>query len=582
MKKQYDLSVIITARNEEFLSRTVDGVLKNRKAETEVIVVLDGGWANPPVKDHPDVTIIYNKDSIGQRAGINQAVKLSNAEFIMKLDAHCIVSEGFDKILIEDGRRLGPKVTQVPRMYNLHAFNWKCKKCGNEWYQGPTPAYCQKEGEGKGKNESCDSRNFERVIVWKPRKNRQSDHMRFNSDLQFKYWGSFKNRPEARGDIADTMSIVGACFVQNRERYWELGGSDEDHGSWGQQGTEVACKTWLSGGRLVVNKRCWFAHLFRTQGGDFGFPYKHRAGAIEKARKHSKDMWRNGKWDKAIHPLSWLVEKFWPIPDWSEEDLKKIGGKVPTMKTNKGIIYYTDNQLKVKIAKNVQKQLKSVGLPIVSASLKPMDFGKNVHLNLKRGYMTMFRQILSALEASEAEIVYFCEHDVLYHPSHFDFTPENKDVWYYNTSVVKVNTATGQTVETDDCKQVSGICVYRETAIKHYRKRIELLEKYKAEIENIIKNNIDAEPFEVQFNRYVRKMGFEPGTHGRAERVDDAKAESWKADYPNIDIRHTSNLTASRWKKEQFRNEKYTKGWKEGVAQDIPGWEKSIHDFYLS
>lgn len=560
MKKQYDLSVIITARNEEFLSRTVSGVFENKRANTEVIVVFDGSWANPPLDAHPDLTVIYNKESIGQRAGINQAIKLSNAEFIMKLDAHCIVSEGFDSILIEDGRKLGKNVTQVPRMYNLHAFNWKCKQCGNEWYQGPTPKACQNNGENKGINKNCNSKEFERVIVWQPRNNRQSDSMRFDKDLHFQYWGAYTTRPEARGDISDTMSLVGACFIMNRERYWELGGSDEAHGSWGQQGTEVSCKTWLSGGRLVVNKRCWFAHLFRTQGGDFGFPYKHKSGAIETARSHSKDLWINNKWDKAVRPLSWLIEKFWPVPGWSEQDLLAIGGKVPDVnKSNKGIIYYTDNQLKVKIAKGVQKQLLSIGLPIVSASLKPMVFGKNIVLKEKRGYLTMFKQILSALEASDSEIVFFCEHDVLYHPSHFDFVPSKKDVWYYNTNIIKVNASDGKTVRVDDCRQVSGICVYRETALEHYRKRVKML--------NFIKDIPEED-----FNKYVRKMGFEPGTHNRLEKVDEATSEVWQSEYSNIDIRHSNNLTESRWSKDQYRNEKFTKGWKEGTIKYIPGW----------
>lgn len=569
MKPQYDLSVIITAKNEEFLSKTVDEVLINKRGNTEVIVVFDGNFANPPVSDHPDVTIVYNHESLGQRGGINQAVRLSNAEFIMKLDAHCMVSEGFDKILVEDGRKLGPKVTQVPRMYNLHAFNWHCNECGNEWYQGPTPTHCQNPGENKGRNEKCNSKSFKRVMIWQPRFNRQTDSMRFDSDLHFQYWGSFKHRKEGRGDISDTMSLVGASFVMNRERYWELGGSDEEHGSWGQQGTEISCKTWLSGGRLVCNKRCWFAHMFRTQGKDFGFPYEHKPGAREHAVKYSKDLWRNNKWDKAVRPLSWLVERFWPVPGWTEKDLKKIGGKVPENdRSKKGIIYYTDNQLKVKIAKNVQKQIKLSGLDIVSASLKSMKFGKNFVVKGERGYLTMFKQILKALEESDKEIIYFCEHDVLYHPTHFDFIPEKKDVWYYNVNVIKVDSLTGKTVKTDDCKQVSGICVYRETALKHYRKRINLLTQKKWESEE-------------SFNSYVRKMGFEPGTHNRYERVDDAKSESFKSEYPNIDIRHNNNLTSSRWRKEQFRNEKYTKGWEEGTVKDIPGWDKSIHDFYL-
>jgi hypothetical protein len=42
---------------------------------------------------------------------------------------------------------------------------------------------------------------------------------------------------------------------------------------------------------------------------------------------------------------------------------------------------------------------------------------------------------------------------------------------------------------------------------------------------------------------------------------------------PNIDLRHGQNLTQTRWKKEQFRNQKFTEGWTE--ADGIPGWGKT-------
>ncbi|GAH33872.1 unnamed protein product, partial [marine sediment metagenome] len=194
----------------------------------------------------------------------------------------------------------------------LHAFNWKCKKCEHAWYQGPTPTKCKK----------CDNiTDFERIMIWQPRWSRQSDFMRFDSNMKFNYWGSFKERHEAQGDIADTLSLLGACWFLYRERYWELGGLDEDHGSWGQMGTEIACKAALSGGRLVVNKKTWFSHMFRTQGGDFGFPYPLSGKQVSRARKYSNNLWKGGKWEKAIHPLSWLIQKFWPVPGWSDDDL---------------------------------------------------------------------------------------------------------------------------------------------------------------------------------------------------------------------------------------------------------------------
>ena len=363
-------------------------------------------------------------------------------------------------------------------------------------------------------------------------------------------------------------------WALTRERYWELNISDEKHGSWGQQGVEVSCKSWLSGGALKVNKKTWFAHMFRTQGGDFGFPYPNPG--IGKAREYSRDLWINNKWDKALHPLSWLIEKFWPVDGWTEEDLInlkngtfKVGEKVKDTKpvaseqvksnVSKGIIFYTDNQLGIKIAHKVQHQLGKMKLPIVSASLKPMSFGSNVYLPLKRSYLTMFKQIYAAIEASETEVIFFCEHDVLYHPSHFDFTPAKEDVWYYNENVWKLNAENGHCIHYD-CKQVSGIAVYRKTALAHYKKRLEILEE-KVKTLN-----------EQDFNRYIRAMGFEPGTHNRNERVDDSKSEAWNSLFPNVDIRHGKNLTSTRWRKDQFRSQRSCPNWQE--AEEIPGWGK--------
>lgn len=323
-----------------------------------------------------------------------------------------------------------------------------------------------------------------------------------------------------------------------REKYWELDICDEKHGSWGQQGTEVACKTWLSGGRLMVTRKTWFAHLFRTQGGDFSFPYAQSGKQIAKAREYSRHLWLGDNWDKATRPLSWLIDKFDP-PGWG---------------VTKGVIYYTDNRLNVKLAKAVQKQIASSGLPIVSASLKPMTFGKNIHLPLKRGYLTMFKQILAALEAIDTDVVFFCEHDVLYHPSHFEFTPAKDDVYYYNTNVWKLRLDDGFAYRVDDCRQLSGLCANRELLIKHYKERI---------------RRVEAEGFSV-------RMGFEPGTHNRAERVDDYKSERWESEDPNVDICHDSNLTPNRWSPKDFRNKFYTEGWRESTINEIPGWDRIL------
>lgn len=293
-----DLSILIPARNEMFLAKTIEDILLNIEGNTEIIAVLDGAWAEPEIKDNPKVTLVHLSESIGQRAATNLACRISQAKYVMKCDAHCSFDKGFDVKLMAD---MQDDWTVTPRMYNLHVFDWVCPD-GHRRYQSPS-GVCTECGK-----------ETTRDVIWKPRLSRMSDFYRFDKDLKFQYWRQYGKRPEAQGDIVETMSLLGACWMLTRDKYWELNISDEAHGSWGQQGTEVACKTWLSGGRLVTNRKTWFSHMFRTQGGDFGFPYPNPG--IEKAREFSQDLWLNNKWDKAIHPLSWLIDKFSPVPDW--------------------------------------------------------------------------------------------------------------------------------------------------------------------------------------------------------------------------------------------------------------------------
>lgn len=294
-----DLSILIPARNEMFLSRTVEDILEHAEADTEIIVVLDGAWADPPIEQHPRVTVVYHPVSVGQRAATNEAAQLARGRYVMKCDAHCSFGQGFDRILLED---IEPDWTIVPAMRNLHAFDWVCKECWRRRYQGPSGT-CPKCGGQE-----------ERDVVWIAKKSPYTTSMRFGRDLKFQYWGGYKKRQE--GDLVETMSLLGACWMISRERYWALNICDEGHGGWGQQGTEVACKTWLSGGRLICDKRTWFAHLFRTQGGDFGFPYPLSGSDQQRARDYSKALFLDGQWKGAIRPLSWLIEHFAPVPGW--------------------------------------------------------------------------------------------------------------------------------------------------------------------------------------------------------------------------------------------------------------------------
>jgi hypothetical protein len=281
-----------------FLPHTVEDIFRNIEGDTEVIVVLDGKWPFEGIPDNPRLQLIYHSEPIGQRAATNEAARVSESKYLMKLDAHCAFDKGFDVKMMAD---MQDDWTMVPLMRNLHVFDWVCEN-GHRRYQGRS-----------GPCEECDEPT-ERDIVWISKTNPQSTAYRFDKAMHFQYWSQYKKKQ--KGDLVESMSLQGSCFLVTREKYFELELCDEAHGSWGQQGTEVACKTWLSGGRVIVNKKTWYSHLFRTQGGDFGFPYPNPG--IKKARTYSQDLWLNDEWDKAVHPLSWLLDKFAPVPEWHD------------------------------------------------------------------------------------------------------------------------------------------------------------------------------------------------------------------------------------------------------------------------
>ena len=551
----YDLSILIPSRNEMFLNQTLQSIWDNRRGATEVIVVLDGGWPVEPVPDNERLTLVYHPESVGQRAATNEAARMARGWYVMKLDAHCAVDEGFDVKMLEAFAQTGDDVTMVPIMRNLHVFDWVCPN-GHRRYQGPSGP-CKECGEPT-----------ERDIVWIAKHNPQSTSYCFDAEPHFQYFRAFKKRPEGKGDITETMSLQGSCWMMTKKQYFDLDVCDELWGTWGSQGIEVACKTWLSGGRCLVNHRTWYAHCFRTQGGDFGFPYPLSGKQVRHAKNKAREIFFNNQWDRQVRPLSWLVERFWPVPGWTDDNLAtikqadpQVGALVdvsepeaapsdpdlpseeaqPMTELTKGIVYYTDNRLDPLVMAACQRQLERSGLPIACVSLEPMDFGDvRIVVDGNRGPLTMFRQILAGLEALDVSLTFFAEHDIIYHVSHWEFEAPRDNLFYYNNNLWKVDLETGRSLF-HFSNHTSQLCAYRELMLEHYRKRVAMVEA----------------------NGFSRRMGYEPGTHGRAERVDDYKCDTWMSEQPNLDIRHSGNLTQTRWKKEQFRNQRFTKGWTE-------------------
>ena len=570
----YDLSICIPSRDEfyydiDLLHETVKNVLANTGNQTEVVVVLDGwadGWPKVPLVVDPRLVVIHHSKSIGQRAATNEAIRAARGAYIMKLDAHCAIDKDLDVKLLKE---FEPHWTVVPRQYNLHVFDWKCKQCGERTYQSPKPAQCAK----------CGSSFHKQVIVWHPTdgtgkargvsqggwKNVRADFWRFDSNLEFQYGGG----PRQKGDITDTMSLLGACWAMRKDRYWEIGGLDESYGNWGQMGSEIALKVWLSGGRLVTNKRTWFAHFFRT--GGIGFPWPG-GGHKSTAMARCAEIWLNNKWPQQKYPLSWLIEKFKPLPDWHgtnnpvlarvEEAGRQFTGrvevsprKVEASQPLKGVVYYTcnshDETLELAARSNLKRSTNGHELGCVA--LQRTDFGDwTIVLNREKSPATMHHQILAGLERSRAKYVFLCESDVFYGKSHFNFTPPRDDAIYYNTNVWRIRYSDGHAVRTANLQQVSGICASRELLLDHYRKRVQWIESNGGVFD-------------------VKRMAYEPGTRGDLWGV---KVDTWESEYPNLDVTdHGKTLTKPHFSVDSFRNKKYSQGWTE-TDEPLPGWPK--------
>ena len=223
----------------------------------------------------------------------------------------------------------------------------------------------------------------------------------------------------------------------------------------------------------------------------------------------------------------------------------------------KGIIFYTDNRVEEAISLWVKVFISISKLPIVSCSLKPMDFGENIVLDLKPSIVTMFKQILTALKVSTAKYVFFAEHDLLYHPSHFEFIPSREDTFYFNINNWRWDYPQDRLITYNELKSLSGMCCNRELAIKHYKKRLEL-------IENKGWKETSKEP------AWVRKIGYEPGKTKKRGGFSNDKCENWRSEYPNIDIRHKGTQSPPKVTLESFKHA--PTGWQETTLDNISEW----------
>ena len=103
----------------------------------------------------------------------------------------------------------------------------------------------------------------------------------------------------------------------------------------------------------------------------------------------------------------------------------------------KTILYCSSNREKPEFEKKIQDTIleNSEGLPIVSVTQKPTDFGLNICVGeVGVSGFNLCRQLLIGCYASKTKYIVSTESDCLYPEDYFKFTPPRDDKCYRNTN----------------------------------------------------------------------------------------------------------------------------------------------------
>ena len=271
-------SIVIPSRNEKFLARTVDDIFAKAAGEIEVIVMLDGPMDYPLPKERQGLRIYRKAKWEGLRPALNEMAELATGKWLCKIDGHEMVSEGFDEVLQTN---MDDCDLAVSRYYALDAPEWKIKD------QEPMDIY---------------------YVSWPP----TNSHWFMFLPVP---WISRSHRL-AHETVSETMGIQASLYMMSKRHYLEtMGGMDTRRwGHWSAEPQELSFKTWLSGGRVLVNKNVWNAH-WQQEGEDRTQirPEYTRGGDMRRHRSFAH-YWLNDEWPGQTRKMEWLIEHFWPLP----------------------------------------------------------------------------------------------------------------------------------------------------------------------------------------------------------------------------------------------------------------------------
>lgn len=273
------VSILVPSRNETYLQRTVQDIYEKATGEFEVIIAFDG----PPYQSLPDYPNLIRLElpQRGTKPNLNEATKIATGQYLLKADAHCMFSKGFDEVLQAD---MQDNWVVMPRFYVLNAEEWRWQdERFYDYFYLPCPL--------------TDPRLF-----------------------RFQAGGQWKERTRERLDIPidENMKLHGSAFFLSRNYFLNCLGGLEDNGSgsWSGEDIEISLKTWLGpwDGKVMVNKNCWYAHMHKGKQHPRGWNVS--SSEINTSYLWTANYWMGNKWTGQVYDLQWLVERFYPIPSW--------------------------------------------------------------------------------------------------------------------------------------------------------------------------------------------------------------------------------------------------------------------------
>jgi len=275
------LSIVIPSRKEKYIQQTINELLSKARGDVEIIAVLEEYWPQPAIVQDPRVTLIHHGVAKGMRQSINEAVSLAKGEYIMKIDAHCMVADGYDEVLKADCQ---DDWVVIPRRKRLDAENWCIQDVGKrdvdyEYLSFPdNPA----DFGGPGLNGR----------IWEERARERQDTL-----------------------IDENLSFQGSCWFMKKDYFYFLELMDyENYGPFWNEAQEIGFKCILSGGKVMTNKKTWYAHLHK--GKKHGRGYVMSKSWAPQGAAYTKKWLYEKVWEKQTLPFDYLVEKFMPMPGW--------------------------------------------------------------------------------------------------------------------------------------------------------------------------------------------------------------------------------------------------------------------------